>query len=133
VQIDFIYSSNGYLPEKNIQTGLGPIAIRQPRIRHRDDGKFTSAIFPPYLRRTQSIDAVIPALYLKGISTLDFPKALEAILGENAKGLSSTNIVRLKDSWTIEYQNWLKNDLSAKKYVYILIQAESENFKLKQA
>jgi transposase-like protein len=93
---------NGYLPEKNIQTGLGPIAIRQPRIRHRDDGKFTS------------IDAVIPALYLKGISTLDFPKALEAILGENAKGLSPTNIVRLKDSWTTEYQNWLKSDLSAK-------------------
>ncbi|WP_193374867.1 transposase, partial [Parachlamydia acanthamoebae] len=110
---------NGYLPEKNIQTGLGPIAIRQPRIRHRDDGKFTSAILPPYLRRTQSIDAVISALYLKGISTLDFPKALEAILGENAKGLSPTNIFRLKDSWTTEYQNWLKSDLSAKKYVYI--------------
>jgi transposase-like protein len=67
-------SKKWLLTRKNIQTGLGPIAIRQPRIRHRDDGKFTSAILPPYLRRTQSIDAVIPALYLKGISTLDFPK-----------------------------------------------------------
>lgn len=123
---------NGYLPEKNIQTGLGPIAIRQPRVRHRDDGKFTSAILPPYLRRTQSIDAVIPALYLKGISTLDFPKALEAILGENAKGLSPTNIVRLKDSWTKEYQNWLKSDLSAKKYVYMWADGIYFNIRLEE-
>jgi transposase-like protein len=87
---------------------------------------------PPYLRRTQSIDAVIPALYLKGISTLNFPKALEAILGENAKGLSPTNIVRLKDSWTTEYQNWLKSDLSAKKYVYIWADGIYFNIRLEE-
>lgn len=110
---------NGYLPERNIQTGLGQILIRQPRVRHKDGGKFTSAILPPYLRRTPSINAIIPALYLKGISTMDFPAALEAILGENAKGLSPTNIVRLKETWTSEYETWLKRDLSEKKYVYI--------------
>lgn len=110
---------NGYLPERNIQTGLGPISVRQPRVRHKDGGRFTSAILPPYLRRTPSINAVIPALYLKGISTMDFPAALEAILGENAKGLSSTNIVRLKEMWCDEYESWLKRDLSEKKYVYI--------------
>ena len=114
-----IATRNGYLPKRTIYTGLGPIAVEQPRVRHRDGGKFTSAILPPYLKRTRSIEAVIPALYLKGISTSDFPVALEAILGKKAKGLSSTNIVRLKECWEQEYKNWLKKDLSEKAYVYI--------------
>jgi transposase-like protein len=114
-----IATRNGYLPKRTIDTGLGPIPVQQPRVRHRDGGKFTSAILPPYLKRTRSIDALIPALYLKGISTSDFPAALEAILGKEVKGLSSTNIVRLKECWEQEYRDWLKKDLSEKTYVYI--------------
>ena len=110
---------NGYLPERKIQTGVGLLPIRQPRVRHKDEGRFTSAILPRYVRRAPSINAVIPVLYLKGLSTMDFPTALESILGENAKGLSATNIVRLKEVWTTEYDNWLKRDLSSKRYVYL--------------
>lgn len=114
-----IATRNGYLPKRTIDTGLGPIPVQQPRVRHRDGGKFKSAILPPYLKRTRSIDAMIPALYLKGISTSDFPMALEAILGKEVKGLSPTNIIRLKECWEQEYKDWLKKDLSEKTYVYI--------------
>jgi len=114
-----IATRNGHLPKRMIDTGIGSISIQQPRVRHKDEGKFTSSILPPYLKRTKSIEAVIPALYLKGISTSNFPMALEAILGKEAKGLSSTNIVRLKQCWEQEYKDWQKTDLSEKTYVYI--------------
>jgi putative transposase len=87
---------NGSLPERDLVTGVGPVKIRQPRVRYRDGGTFSSEILPKYMRRVPSIDALIPALYLKGISTGDFTEALSAILGEKAAGLSATNIVRLK-------------------------------------
>lgn len=88
---------NGYLPERDLLTGAGAVRIRQPRVRdERENRRFSSSILPPYMRRVPSIDALIPALYLKGISTGDFTEALQAILGENAAGLSATNIVRLK-------------------------------------
>lgn len=91
---------NGHLPQRSIQTGLGPISVRQPRVRDARAGHcFSSAILPRYARRVPSVEAVIPTLYLKGISSNDFPKALEALLGEGAKGLSPTNIVRLKKDW----------------------------------
>jgi putative transposase len=109
---------NGHLPERPVVTGVGPLVIRQPRVRHRDGGKFTSAILPKYLRRVPSIDALIPALYLKGVSTGDFSDALASILGEHAAGLSATNIVRLKASWEADYQAWCQRDLSQKQYVY---------------
>jgi putative transposase len=111
---------NGYQPEREIQTGLGGIGIKRPRVRDRREGyRFTSAILPPYARRTPSVESVIPALYLKGISTNDFPEALEAILGKNAQGLSPTNIVRLKKAWEAEYKDWNSRDLSGKRYVYM--------------
>jgi len=111
---------NGYLPERNIQTGLGPIPVKQPRVRDKSGRlKFSSAILPKYMRRVPSIEEVIPALYLKGISSNDFPEALQAILGENAKGLSPTNITRLKETWTREYQDWNKRSLEGKFYVYM--------------
>jgi putative transposase len=90
---------NGHHPERELVTGIGPIKVRQPRIRPRDGQKFSSAILPPYMRRVPSIDALIPALYLKGISTGDFTEALTAILGEGASGLSASNVVRLKAGW----------------------------------
>jgi len=110
---------NGYLPEREIGTGAGPVQIKQPRVRDERKGeRFTSKILPPFMRRAPSVDALIPVLYLKGVSTSDFSEALTAILGANAAGLSPTNIVRLKEGWKTEYEEWTKRDLSQKKYVY---------------
>ena len=93
-----IVKRNGYLPEREVQTGIGPIKVKKPRVKGE---KFTSAILPSYMRRAPSIDALIPALYLKGISTGNMNEALIAILGEHAKGLSATNIARLTNIlWT---------------------------------
>ena len=111
---------NGHHRTREVVTGVGKIAIRQPRIHdRRAEHHFTSAILPPYLRRTPSIDALIPALYLKGVSTSQFPEALSAILGEGVSGLSPANIVRLKALWDDEYQRWCRRDLTDKHYVYI--------------
>ena len=111
---------NGHLPERDLVTGVGPVRVKQPRVRDRREGhRFTSRILPPFMRRVPSIDALIPALYLKGISTGDFTEALEAILGPNAVGLSATNIVRLKEGWREEYEQWSRRDLSGKRYVYL--------------
>ncbi len=111
---------NGYLPERDLLTGVGALRVKQPRVRDsREAQRFTSKILPPFMRRVPSIDALIPALYLKGISTGDLSKALEAILGPNASGLSATNIVRLKESWKKDYEEWSKRDLSNKRYVYL--------------
>jgi len=111
-----VVKRNGYLPERSLQTGVGPIPIKQPRIRGEE---YSSAILPKYARRAPSIEALIPALYLKGISTGNMQEALTAILGKNALGLSATNIVRLKEIWEKEYEEWEKRDLSYEQYVYI--------------
>ena len=111
---------NGHLPQRELVTGVGPVAIKQPRVRDRTgQQKFTSKILPPFLRRLPTVDALIPVLYLKGISTNDFSEALSAILGPNASGLSATNIVRLKEGWAKEHEDWSKRDLSGKQYVYL--------------
>lgn len=110
---------NGHLPERDLVTGVGPVRIEQPRVRDRREGKrFSSQLLPPFMRRVPSVDALIPVLYLKGISTGDFSEALEAILGPNATGLSSANIVRLKEGWQKDYETWSARDLSGKRYVY---------------
>lgn len=110
---------NGHLPERDLVTGVGPVPVKQPRVRDKS-GKlqFTSKILPPFLRRLPSVDALIPVLYLKGVSTGDFSEALSAILGPNAAGLSASNIVRLKEGWATEYEAWSKRDLADKHYVY---------------
>ncbi len=111
---------NGHLPERTLVTGVGPVKIRQPRVRDQRQGeRFTSEILPPYMRRVPSVDALIPALYLRGVSTGDFSEALQAILGEQASGLSATNVVRLKKVWEQEYQQWSHRDLTDKHYVYL--------------
>jgi len=110
---------NGSLPGREILSGVGPLPIKQPRVHDRREGeRFSSKILPPYMRRVPSIDALIPALYLKGVSTGDFSEALTAILGEKAAGLSPTNIVRLKQGWEQEYKEWSRRDFSNKRYVY---------------
>jgi putative transposase len=117
---------HGHLPEREVMTGIGPVAVRQPRVRDRevsagdpDRIRFTPAILPPYIRRSKSIETLLPILYLKGISTGDFSEALAALLGKDAPGLSPTAIIRLKDGWLEEYDAWQKRDLSAKRYVYV--------------
>ena len=116
---------NGHLPARAIQTGIGAVEVRQPRVNDRrinEKGqriRFSSKILPPYLRRTKSIDELIPWLYLKGISTGDFTEALQALLGPQAPGLSATNIVRLKESWQQEWAGWSKRSLEGKHYVYL--------------
>ena len=110
---------HGFLPERDLLTGIGPLSIKQPRVRDKREGKsFTSAILPRYMRRVPSLDNLIPFLYLKGISTGDFTEALEAILGENAKGLSASTVVRLKKQWEQDFRAWARRDLTGTRYVY---------------
>jgi transposase-like protein len=125
---------NGSLPEREIVTGIGLLRVKQPRIYDKREGKaFTSNILPRYMRRVPSIDALVPVLYLKGISTGDFSKALESILGKNASGLSATNIVRLKKLWEQDYQDWTGRDLSHKRYIYFWADGIYFNVRLEDA
>jgi putative transposase len=117
---------HGHLPEREVMTGIGPVAVRQPRVRDREAAAadperihFTPAILPPYARRSKSLEMLIPILYLKGISTGDFEEALAALLGKDAPGLSASTIARLKDVWVDEHKRWNERDLSAKRYVYV--------------
>jgi transposase-like protein len=117
---------HGHLPEREIMTGIGPVAVRQPRVRDREAMggeriRFSPAILPPYARRTKSLEVLIPILYLKGISTGDFEEALGALLGKDAGGLSASTIARLKEAWVDEHARWLDRDLSAKRYVYVWV------------
>ena len=114
---------HGHLPEREIMTGIGPVVVRQPRVRDRAGAgeeriRFTPTILPPYARRSKSLEVLIPILYLKGISTGDFEEALAALLGKDSPGLSASTIGRLKDAWSDEYVRWSQRDLSAKRYVY---------------
>ena len=128
---------HGHLPEREIMTGIGPVAVRAPRIRDRvgtgeERIAFSSAILPPYARRSKSLEVLIPILYLKGISTGGFEEALAALLGKDAGGLSASTIARLRDVWADEHTRWQKRDLSVKRYVYfwadgIHVQARLEN------
>ncbi len=114
---------HGHLPEREVLTGIGAVAVKVPRVRDRADKpnkiRFTSSILPPFLRKSRSLEALLPWLYLKGISTGDFGEALAALLGRDAAGLSSTTISRLKADWWSEYEVWKKRDLSTKRYLYI--------------
>ena len=116
---------NGYLPEREIQTGIGPVSVKVPRARDRQPDhesgpiRFNSSLLPPYLRKTKSMEELIPWLYLKGISTGDFSDALAALVGKDAPGLSASTISRLKTIWQEDLEQWQKRDLSHKRYVYI--------------
>jgi len=110
---------HGHLPEREVMTGIGPVAVRQPRVDNPGRIRFSPSILPPYMRRSKSIETLLPILYLKGISTGDFSEALTALLGKDAAGLSASAIGRLKDGWLDEHAAWQKRDLSARRYVYI--------------
>ena len=111
---------NGYLPERTIQTGIGDVEIKVPKVRDRTGSgiHFTSSLLPPYLKRSGSIEALLPWLYLKGVSTGDDQEALSALLGEQAKGVSANTICRLKQGWCDEHRKWSQRDLAGCRYVY---------------
>jgi transposase-like protein len=117
---------HGHLPEREIMTGIGLVAVRQPRVRDREAAggeriRLRPTILPPYARRSKSLEVLIPILYLKGISTGDFAEALAALVGKDAPGLSASTIARLKEMWTEEHARWRKRDLAAKRYVYVWV------------
>ena len=126
---------NGYLPEREIQTGIGSVGVKAPRVRDRSGSgiRFTSRILPPYLRRTRSLEELIPWLYLKGISTGDFSEALAALLGPDAPGLSAATVCRLKETWKGEMEAWQKCDLATKRYVYFWVDGVYFQARLEQS
>lgn len=111
---------NGYLPARHIQTGIGDVEVQVPKVRDRSGSgiHFSSQLLPPYLRRTKSIEELIPWLYLKGLSTGDYTDALSALVGEGARGLSANTVSRLKEKWLDEHREWQRQELSNKRYVY---------------
>ncbi len=129
---------NGHKNARQIQTGIGPVTVRQPRVddRRRDENgeriRFTSKILPPYLRKTKSLEELIPWLYLKGISTGDFREALAALLGPAAPGLSASTVVRLKACWQQEFATWCKRSLADKRYVYFWVDGIHFNIRLEE-
>jgi transposase-like protein len=120
-----LVTRNGHAQQRTILTGLGPLAVQTPRVedRRRDEQgrkiRFTSAILPPYLRKTRSLEELIPWLYLKGISTGDFTEALAALLGPDCPGLSASTVVRLKEQWSAQYEAWSQCSLAGEQYVYL--------------
>jgi transposase-like protein len=115
---------NGHAPERQIQTGIGPLEVRRPKLRDRgiagdEPIRFTSAILPAYLRRTRNLEELLPWLYLKGVSTGQFGEALAALLGPDAPGLSASTVRRLTEDWQEEHARWQRRDLSARRYVYL--------------
>nr|HAT8715415.1 IS256 family transposase [Legionella jordanis] len=111
---------NGYLPARQIQTGIGEVEVQVPKVRDRSGSgiHFNSQLLPPYLRRTKSMEELIPWLYLKGLSTGDYTDALSALVGESARGLSANTVSRLKEKWLDEHKEWQRQDLRSKRYVY---------------
>jgi len=127
---------NGFLPKRTITTGVGQVEVQQPRVRDRrppDQAEpFTSKILPPYLRKTKSIEELIPWLYLKGVSTGDFSEALKALVGPDCPGLSATTVTRLKSVWEQEFLEWNKRSLKNKPYVYIWADGVHFNIRLEE-
>lgn len=127
---------NGYLPKRTITTGIGPIDVEQPRVLDRRDKEeaesFSSKILPPYLRKTKSLEELIPWLYLKGISTGDFSEALASLVGPSAKGLSPATVTRLKQIWEGEFQEWNQRSLQGKQYVYLWADGVHFNIRLEE-
>jgi putative transposase len=127
---------NGHCPERKLVTGVGEIVVEQPRVRdRRPEGEreaFSSKILPPYLRKTKSIEELIPFLYLKGVSTGDFQEALAAIVGPDCPGLSATTVTRLKSVWEQEYRDWSSRSLEGQEYVYVWADGIHTNIRLEE-
>jgi putative transposase len=127
---------NGYLPSRKISTGIGQVEVTQPRVLDRrppeQAEKFSSKILPPYLRKTKSLEELIPWLYLKGVSTGGFSDALAALLGPQAEGLSATTVTRLKSVWEEQYRQWSERSLEGKEYAYVWADGVHFNIRLEE-
>jgi transposase-like protein len=127
---------NGFMPARTITTGVGPVGVQQPRVHDRrppgEKEKFTSKILPPYLRKTKSIEELIPWLYLKGVSTGDFSEALAALVGPDTPGLSASTVTRLKAVWEDEYRTWSQRSLEGRQYVYVWADGVHFNIRLEE-
>ena len=127
---------NGHLPKRTVTTGIGPIEVQQPRVLDRREKEaaesFSSKILPPYLRKTKSIEELIPWLYLKGVSTGDFSDALKALVGPDAPGLSATTVVRLKQVWEADFQQWNSRSLAGQQYAYVWVDGVHFNIRLEE-
>jgi transposase-like protein len=112
---------NGYHPERKLQTGIGPVSIKIPKVRAQSGAPvtFRSALVPPYVRKTKSLEAALPWLYLKGVSSGEMDAALKVLVGPQALGLSASTLSRLKQVWADEYHNWRKERLDKDKWVYV--------------
>jgi putative transposase len=125
---------NGHMPEREVVTGIGPVKVRQPRVHDRrseeEREKFTSGVLPPYLRKTRSVEDLVPWLYLKGVSTGDFSEALAALIGVDTPGFSASTVTRLKESWETEYKLWSTRDLTGRQYVYVWADGVHFNIRL---
>ncbi len=112
---------NGHLPERELQTGIGPVTVKIPKVRAKsgETVTFRSALVPPYVRKTHSLEAALPWLYLKGVSTGEMSEALKVLVGPQAKGLSASTVSRLKQVWGQEYRKWCEEDLSKERWVYL--------------
>jgi putative transposase len=126
---------NGYLPEREVHTGIGAVRVKVPRVRDRSGLgiRFHSALLPPYIRRSKSLDALLPWLYLQGVSTGDFSEALQALLGPEAPGLSPATISRLKQGWHEELTQWQGRSLTGKRYVYFWVDGVYFETRLEEA
>jgi len=140
---------NGHHPTRRLVTGVGPVAVTQPRVLDRrivgqnQDGqdvdaagqsltRFSSKILPPYLRKTKALEELIPWLYLKGVSTGDFAEALQALVGPQAAGLSATTITRLMTAWQGEHRTWSRRSLEGQQYVYLWADGIHFNIRLEE-
>ena len=112
---------NGHLPERELQTGLGPVTVRIPKVRSKtgEPVTFHSALVPPYVRKTKSLEAALPWLYLKGVSSGEMGEALKVLIGPDAKGLSASTVSRLKQVWGQEYRSWCDEPLDKDRWVYV--------------
>ncbi len=126
---------NGHLPEREIQTGIGPVTVKIPKVRAKtgEPVTFRSALVPPYVRKTQSLEAALPWLYLKGVSTGEMGAALEVLVGPEAKGLSASTVSRLKRSWAQEYQEWREAPLDKDRWVYVWADGVYSGLRAEQA
>lgn len=126
---------NGHQPEREIQTGIGPVTVKIPKVRAKtgEPVTFRSALVPPYVRKTQSLEAALPWLYLKGVSTGEMGAALKVLVGPEAKGLSASTVSRLKRSWAQEYQAWREEPLDKDRWVYVWADGVYSGLRAEQA
>ena len=126
---------NGYLPERAIQTGIGPVTVKVPKVRSRT-GKpvtFHSALVPPYIRKSRSLEAAVPWLYLKGVSSGEMGEALRVLVGPEAEGLSASTVSRLKQAWAQEYRDWCATPVDKDRWVYIWVDGIYSGLRAEQA